>query len=214
MALGFAVDYPTGWRKKENTLEVIFSPSTTGLDMKHVQDGAVWIGIPAGNVTEARDVLEAVAAGFPAKTGQLNLETVRFAGQDWLSVQLRFGEKESGQQVIATIAATRKNGVGYFVVATAPAERWTVFEPFFDKMMASFNFIVEAEIPPTPTGPPPPTPTATPTPVIYIVQPGDTLSGISARYGVDMEALATRNSIERPELLRSGEKLIIPLKRR
>ncbi|MDQ7030846.1 MAG: DUF3524 domain-containing protein [Ardenticatenia bacterium] len=42
---------------------------------------------------------------------------------------------------------------------------------------------------PTPTATPEPTPTATPAPQVYIVQPGDTLSAIAARFGVTLEAI-------------------------
>ncbi|HEY8490537.1 MAG TPA: LysM peptidoglycan-binding domain-containing protein, partial [Dehalococcoidia bacterium] len=41
---------------------------------------------------------------------------------------------------------------------------------------------------PSPT-PAPPTPTPTPEPQVYIVQPGDTLSGIAQRFGVTVEQL-------------------------
>ena len=49
---------------------------------------------------------------------------------------------------------------------------------------------------------------------IYIVQSGDTLSKIALQYGVTIEALATRNDIDDPRRLRTGVKLIIPIKRR
>ena len=44
----------------------------------------------------------------------------------------------------------------------------------------------------------------------YIVKPGDTLSGIAARYGVAMRALAAANGIAPPYLIRVGERLAIP----
>jgi LysM repeat protein len=80
-------------------------------------------------------------------------------------------------------------------------------------MLNSFHFTQEAVIRPTDSSPPP-TPTASPTPRIYIVQPGDTLGGIALEFGVTIEALVTRNSLEDARLIRTGQKLIIPNKRK
>lgn len=57
----------------------------------------------------------------------------------------------------------------------------------------------------------PATPTPSPTPVIYIVQEGDTLAGIAARYGVSVEALQRVNGIANPLFLQIGQQLIIPV---
>lgn len=57
---------------------------------------------------------------------------------------------------------------------------------------------------------PTPTPTITPTPLIYIVQRGDTLSGIAKRYGVSASVLQEVNGIEDPRRLQVGQALIIP----
>jgi LysM repeat protein len=67
-------------------------------------------------------------------------------------------------------------------------------------------------IPPTPT----PTATATPTipptatPVIYMVQAGDTLGAIAAKYGVTTQAIMDANGITDPRVVRVGTRLIIP----
>jgi LysM repeat protein len=45
---------------------------------------------------------------------------------------------------------------------------------------------------------------------IYVVQPGDTLSMIAARYGVTVEALQEANGIEDPDMIIMGHDLIIP----
>ncbi|GAB4565609.1 MAG: hypothetical protein Kow0047_16290 [Anaerolineae bacterium] len=67
---------------------------------------------------------------------------------------------------------------------------------------------------PTPTVTPPSTPTSTPTAsperVTYVVQPGDTLTAISRRFGVSIEAIAQANDIEDPTALRVGQELVIP----
>ncbi|RME39358.1 MAG: LysM peptidoglycan-binding domain-containing protein, partial [Thermoflexia bacterium] len=55
------------------------------------------------------------------------------------------------------------------------------------------------------------TPTPSPTPVIYIVQEGDTLAGIAARYGVSVEALQRVNNIANPLFLQIGQRLVIPV---
>jgi len=44
----------------------------------------------------------------------------------------------------------------------------------------------------------------------YTVQPGDTLSGIAARYGTTVAALASANSLSNPNLIFPGQLLILP----
>lgn len=73
---------------------------------------------------------------------------------------------------------------------------------------------------PQPTSPPAPpisptettTPASTPAtmPMIYIVQAGDSLSAIAREFGRPMEAIAEANNISDPDLIRVGQKLIIP----
>ena len=70
---------------------------------------------------------------------------------------------------------------------------------------------------PTPTQAPHPTatamlalPTPSPTPVIHVVQPGDSLSAIAFAYDVSVEALVQANNIEDTNVIRVGQKLIIP----
>jgi LysM repeat protein len=59
--------------------------------------------------------------------------------------------------------------------------------------------------PPTPTPPPP-----TSTPIVYVVQAGDTLSGIAAQYGVTTQAIMQANNITDARVIRAGTRLIIP----
>jgi len=61
-------------------------------------------------------------------------------------------------------------------------------------------------------GAPEPTETAMPTGGLetYVVESGDTLITIAARFGTTVEALMEANEISSPEALRAGEELIIP----
>nr|WP_309501183.1 LysM domain-containing protein [Saccharopolyspora gloriosae] len=57
---------------------------------------------------------------------------------------------------------------------------------------------------------PPPAPPAPPAPETYVVQPGDTLSGIGAKVGVAWQSIAQANGISDPNLIYVGQVLRIP----
>jgi uncharacterized membrane protein/LysM repeat protein len=63
---------------------------------------------------------------------------------------------------------------------------------------------------PIATSPPPVTVTAGRAGLVYVVQPGDTLTALSERFGLDPEAVAAANGIAEPEPLLTGEELLIP----
>jgi LysM repeat protein len=66
---------------------------------------------------------------------------------------------------------------------------------------------------PTPTaGPPQPTavPTTPPAQQTYVVQPGDTLTRIAARFGTTVQAIAQANNIVNVNLIFVGQVLVIP----
>ncbi len=74
----------------------------------------------------------------------------------------------------------------------------------------------ETPLPPTRTPAPRPTeaPPSTDTPpgqIIHVVETGETLSAIAARYGVSVEAIARANGLEDPSRIRAGQELIIPV---
>jgi LysM repeat protein len=64
--------------------------------------------------------------------------------------------------------------------------------------------------PPATPSPPPTPPPATPAPRTYEVQPGDTLSGIAARFGTTVQELAELNGIANPSLIFPGQVLTLP----
>lgn len=46
---------------------------------------------------------------------------------------------------------------------------------------------------------------------IYVVQVGDSLSGIASKYGVTLADIVTANKLENPDVVFSGQRLIIPV---
>jgi len=212
VALGFAVDYPADWQKRDTTLKTILSPDTTGLYPENLQGAAIWVGIPADDTYEPEDLLTDLLADFPTNTKILETSTLNIDSQPWKSVQLEFRDEERGQTARAMLAAANRNQVGYMIGAVAPTDQWESLQPVFRGIINSFRFTEEAVIRPT-DATRPPTPTPTPTPRIYVVQSGDTLSGIAVQFGVTVEALMLRNNIEDPRSLRSGQTLVIPTRR-
>lgn len=139
-ALGFTLEYPEGWQKKEGEFRASFSPSADGLDPAKLKDVALWIGKPENNKTAIADLLTEALAGFPADAETLNEGTISIASQTWTSTQIRYEDENLGGQGIATIAVTSKDDVGYYLVAAAPAEKWNSTQPVFQEMINSFRF--------------------------------------------------------------------------
>ncbi len=126
---------------------------------------------------------------------------------------LNRADAQSGRPIIATLAAIYRNEAGYVLIASAPADQWDGYQPVFQGIIRSFRFLEQAVLRPT-DATRPPTPTPTPTPRIYVVQSGDTLSEIAIQFGITVEALAARNGIEDARNLRTGQRLIIPTRRK
>jgi Tol biopolymer transport system component/LysM repeat protein len=230
--LGFALEYPSNWQKKEETLQVVFSPSADGLDPDNLKDTSFWIGMPSDDDSDITNILADVLASFPVDAETSRKGTISIASQTWTSAQIEFEDEKLGGRGIATLAVTNKGGQGYFLVAVAPLAEWNSVQPLFQEMIGSLRFVEAiAETIPTPIetsegsdaegeeitpeaseGTPSAntTPAAQATPVTYIVQSGDTLLDIAVQFGVDADRLASENGIDDPNELRVGQELTIP----
>lgn len=51
------------------------------------------------------------------------------------------------------------------------------------------------------------------TPEVYVVQPGDTLSGIARTYGTTTHVLAGMNRLQNPDRLTAGQRLVVSNKK-
>ncbi len=135
----------------------------------------------------------------------------------------------------ATLAPTGEEAVVALMDTFTPRPATATYTPTFTRTPSRTP---TPTVTPTPTETSPPIPTATseptlvpsPTPVPtatasqapvatatsflsgqrYIVQPGETLSEIAARFGLTVEELARANGITNPALIRAGQELIIP----
>ncbi|MYD94717.1 MAG: LysM peptidoglycan-binding domain-containing protein [Chloroflexi bacterium] len=95
-------------------------------------------------------------------------------------------------------------------VSTTPTPA-TALTPTPDDPNTAFDQVIATPTPePTPTATPIPRPTPTPTATVYVVQPGDTLSGIAARFNVTVDDLVEANRIVNPDALQVGQEITIP----
>ena len=87
----------------------------------------------------------------------------------------------------------------------------TATTPTTDDPNVAFDAVIATATPePTPTATPIPRPTPTPTVTVYVVQPGDTLSGIATRFNVTIDDLVEANRIVDPDALQVGQEITIP----
>jgi LysM repeat protein len=63
---------------------------------------------------------------------------------------------------------------------------------------------------PTPTREPEPSPEPEATPLVHIVEAGESLSVIAARYGVTLDAIVQLNELRNPNLIVPGQRILIP----
>ncbi len=77
--------------------------------------------------------------------------------------------------------------------------------------IANPNFILVGQLLELPGGGSDPSQQTAPPPEggVYVIQPGDTLSGISLRFNVSLEALQNANGIADPDLIIAGQRLTI-----
>ncbi|MDX1688442.1 MAG: LysM peptidoglycan-binding domain-containing protein [Candidatus Promineifilaceae bacterium] len=121
---------------------------------------------------------------------------------------------------LLAIAATACGGGGDAVPTAAPT---VPAESLGEEGEASPRVDASTSIPPTWT-PQAPAAQATPAPApvddddpvsggegdVYVVQAGDTLAEIAARFGVDLNVLADANDIENVDHIEVGQELLIP----
>ena len=62
----------------------------------------------------------------------------------------------------------------------------------------------------SPAPSPSPSPAPSPDYITYVIQPGDTLSGIAQRYGTTVSALSSLNGISDPDLIYAGNTIRVP----
>jgi LysM repeat protein len=75
--------------------------------------------------------------------------------------------------------------------------------------LANANIIYSGQVLLIPIGGSP-SPSPQPSPGVYIVQPGDTLQIIAARYGTTWQAIAVANNLPNPNYVFVGQRLVIP----
>ena len=136
--------------------------------------------------------------------------------QDSESTFARGGELLAGLLVVAFIVfllwvvLLRPRDDESPAVATTPTPAAAI-TPTPDDPNAAFDAVIATPTPaPTPTATPIPRPTPTPTVTVYVVQPGDTLSGIATRFNLTVDDLVEANRIVNPDALQVGQELTIP----
>ncbi|HRV94783.1 MAG TPA: LysM peptidoglycan-binding domain-containing protein, partial [Anaerolineae bacterium] len=148
------MDYPDNWLDNEVENTVILAPDTDGLIADSIKGATMRIGQSDEEDIAISDLLTEVLDQFPEDAETLNEGTISIASQTWTSTQIRFDNEDLGGQGIATIAVTTKDGIGYYLIAAAPAQEWNSVQPLFQGVINSFEFVSAEELAkaqPTPT---------------------------------------------------------------
>jgi membrane peptidoglycan carboxypeptidase len=86
----------------------------------------------------------------------------------------------------------------------APIFRRLVEVYFHDEIQQLYPWEVEVGLTATPS------PTPVPTPSLHVVQPGESLGGLSDYYNVPLADIMIANNLDNPNLLSPGQEIIIP----
>lgn len=94
-------------------------------------------------------------------------------------------------------------------VLAQPAAEPTLTSPLATVALIHATPLPTGTLIPRPTEPPP-TPRPTATPVVHVIEPGDTLLGIAARFGASVDEIMLANPGLSPQLLQIGQRITIP----
>ena len=234
-AFGFSLQYPGAWEVKESRQQVVLAPDAGGLsasledEQAVIEEPAFVVGHQIETISdEPSQLLTQLVAQLPTDAATVETGSRTIEGVRWVISQVNLNSAESAEQMTAYVAATFQNGLGYTVLAAAPAADWETFSPIFQQMFDSFQFTepqVAAVLIPTATVSPtqpitatsvlaettPGAPGTTPTPVVYLVAEGDTLGAIAARFDVSVEEIMAANDLDDSASLSIGQELVIPI---
>jgi len=163
---------------------------------------------PAGRrrfVATTPVVVERARRGVAGGTGPLGGRTLRIAGAVVVTVA-----------VVAFVAARWPFGSGGIAGASpSPGATIAAAASPTPRPTPSRTPTATPTAAPTPAATRTPRPTRSPKPTAvatrsYTVKPGDTLSGIAAKFGVAWQTIATLNGIKSPYVIRAGQVLKIP----
>lgn len=165
--LGISLEYPEGWQKKEELLQIVFAPDERGLDADNIGGPFFMIETPVGEETDSPEQILARKLATLPEHGAADISTVPFTGEAWAAKKVSFDAPSLGRPVTAYVAAANRAGGAYVITCLAPSEDWERYWSVFGAMVGSFEFtttIAEG----TPLLP---TPRPTDTPIVIVVTP-------------------------------------------
>ncbi|WP_128425195.1 5'-nucleotidase C-terminal domain-containing protein [Gudongella oleilytica] len=188
-----------------NTLAVI---DVTGAELKAaIEHGVKDFPAPAGQFPHVSGMKYTFDAGKPA--GERVTEVM--IGDEALDPAKTYK--------VVTNDFMAVGGDGYTMFANKPfvGEGGLLSDVLMEYIEANpeINPAVEGRItaipaPPAPAPEPEPAPTPAPKHIEYIVKPGDWLSKIGIKYGVDWKVLAEHNNLKNPDLIFPNQVIMIP----
>lgn len=212
----------------QTTPIVIVTPGAVGRDAglapTPATDEAAPIGGAAGDASavaqtytvQAGDTLYAIARKFGVEP-QLLIDLNQIANPSALQVGQQIRLPDQTQPAPAAANDAVQTGAGYTHVVQRGETLFGIAQKYgvpLDQLAQANNITNPSSLRAgqkltIPTGSQQ-TPNAGSTQRIHIVQPGETLTAIAARYGVSPQAVMQANGIQNPNRIRSGQKLIIP----